>query len=169
MGIRADFYVGRGADAEWLGSVAWDGYPGSPGLHQVLASTDERDFRLLVGDLIAERSDGTFPEHGWPWPWADSHTTDWAYTIDDGTVYVSSFGQPWVAVDEYLGWDEASQDAYRNDRMPDDQKPVFPDMRGIQNATLGPRSGVTVVGDTPEDVDVIDDKREQDERRGEDA
>jgi hypothetical protein len=27
MGTRADFYVGRGPDAEWLGSVAMDGYP----------------------------------------------------------------------------------------------------------------------------------------------
>jgi hypothetical protein len=27
MGTRADFYVGRGKDAEWLGSVAFDGYP----------------------------------------------------------------------------------------------------------------------------------------------
>jgi len=26
MGTRADFYVGMGKDAEWLGSVAWDGY-----------------------------------------------------------------------------------------------------------------------------------------------
>jgi hypothetical protein len=28
MGTRADFYIGRGTEAEWLGSVAWDGYPG---------------------------------------------------------------------------------------------------------------------------------------------
>lgn len=27
MGTRADFYVGRGKDAEWIGSVAFDGYP----------------------------------------------------------------------------------------------------------------------------------------------
>jgi hypothetical protein len=27
MGTRADFYVGRGGQAEWLGSIAWDGYP----------------------------------------------------------------------------------------------------------------------------------------------
>ena len=27
MGTRADFYVGRGESAEWLGSVAWDGNP----------------------------------------------------------------------------------------------------------------------------------------------
>jgi hypothetical protein len=27
MGTRADFYVGRGETAEYLGSIAWDGYP----------------------------------------------------------------------------------------------------------------------------------------------
>ena len=26
MGSRADFYIGEGTEAEWLGSVAWDGY-----------------------------------------------------------------------------------------------------------------------------------------------
>lgn len=29
MGTRADFYVGRGEQAEWLGSIAWDGNPGA--------------------------------------------------------------------------------------------------------------------------------------------
>lgn len=27
MGTRADFYVGKGPNAEWLGSTAMDGYP----------------------------------------------------------------------------------------------------------------------------------------------
>lgn len=27
MGTIADFYVGRGPKAEWIGSIAWDGYP----------------------------------------------------------------------------------------------------------------------------------------------
>ena len=27
MDERADFYVGRGEDAEWLGSITWNGYP----------------------------------------------------------------------------------------------------------------------------------------------
>jgi hypothetical protein len=27
MGTRADFYVGRGPNAEWIGSIAFDGYP----------------------------------------------------------------------------------------------------------------------------------------------
>ena len=27
MGTRADFYVGKGKDSEWLGSIAWDWYP----------------------------------------------------------------------------------------------------------------------------------------------
>jgi len=27
MGTRADFYVGIGPEAEWVGSIAYDGYP----------------------------------------------------------------------------------------------------------------------------------------------
>jgi hypothetical protein len=27
MGTRADFYIGCGRDSEWIGSIAWDGYP----------------------------------------------------------------------------------------------------------------------------------------------
>ncbi len=27
MGTRADFYTGRGQTAQWLGSIAWGGYP----------------------------------------------------------------------------------------------------------------------------------------------
>ena len=40
MGTRADFYIGRGATAEWIGSIAWDGYPdGIPA--PILEATDD--------------------------------------------------------------------------------------------------------------------------------
>jgi hypothetical protein len=63
MGTRADFYVGRGADMEWLGSIAWDGYP--PGIRGgVLAATSEADFRALLSAFLAPREDVTLPNDG---------------------------------------------------------------------------------------------------------
>jgi len=59
MGTRADFYVGRGETAEWVGSVAWDGYPNEPwGIGRttdLFTATTEADFRrhgYLEGDEI---------------------------------------------------------------------------------------------------------------------
>lgn len=147
MGTRADFYVGRGKDAEWLGSVAMDGYPTGlicdresaafqPGDVPILTATTEADYRKAVADLIAFKRHGTKPEQGWPWPWETSKTTDYAYAFDGGTVYASSFGGPWwVATDEQPEEeDETGAPA------------EFPDMSSRKNVTMGPRSGLIVFG-----------------------
>src|ERR1700690_1971601 len=94
MGTRADFYVGRGKDAEWLGSIAWDGYP--DGIDApLLAATTESRFRDEFSKFLAPREDKTLPEHGWPWPWETSSTTDYAYCFDTVGVYASCFGGNW--------------------------------------------------------------------------
>ena len=133
MGTRADFYVGRGKDAEWLGSIAWDGYPGGLEAPQLLAATGEPHFREEVASLLAKRDDGTVPGDGWPWPWKDSQTTDYAYAFDDGKVWASGFGRDWLAADG---------------PEPDDgdlpKTAIFPDMTAKQNVTLGKRSGVII-------------------------
>lgn len=42
MGTRADFYVRKDSQMEYLGSIAWDGYPS--GIDEaVLRSTDEKE------------------------------------------------------------------------------------------------------------------------------
>lgn len=52
MGTRADFYVGRGVDAQWLGSIAYDGYPdGTPEL-AIVAVTEEA-FRAKVEHVLS--------------------------------------------------------------------------------------------------------------------
>src|SRR5258708_6288653 len=126
MGTRADFYVGRGPEAEWLGSIAWDGNPGSIGSDGsiVLAAT-EADYRRQGAAFPASRDDATLPEQGWPWPWDDSRTTDYAYAFDGGMVWSSCFGHEWFRVDptaEYFGepTDESERDIPKN--------AVFPDM-----------------------------------------
>ncbi len=95
MGTRADFYVGEGKDAEWIGSVAWDGYEwgeldGEP--NPIADAKTEEEYRKAVSEMFAERDDATTPEMGWPWPWEDSCTTDCAYCFVGGAFKAFSWG-----------------------------------------------------------------------------
>jgi hypothetical protein len=130
MGTRADFYIGRGKDARWLGSIAWDGDPRNM---RFLGATTENEFMLSIVALSL-RKDWTKPEDGWPWPWKDSGATDFAYAWDDG-VHIAAYGCGWYTPDRYLGLDR--------EEMP----PVwdFPDMTSVQNVTFGPRSGILLL------------------------
>jgi hypothetical protein len=131
MGTRADFYVGRGRNAEWLGSIAYDGRDSVPG--GIVKAKSENKFRRKVAKFLAKRDDATFPEQGWPWPWNDSGTTDTAYAFDDGHVY-------WKT---HAGWRDVG--VYPTDAEPR-VRLEWPDMSSRKNVTLGPRSGVIVVG-----------------------
>lgn len=90
MGTRADFYVGKGKAAEWIGSVAYDGYPDGIG-KSVLTAVDEQQYRQAVLSFLEGEEAATLPEMGWPWPWEDSNTTDYAYAFDQGKVHGYSF------------------------------------------------------------------------------
>jgi hypothetical protein len=130
MGTRADFYIGRGKQAEWLGSIAWDGYP--EGIdNPVKNATTAAEFREAVITLLAGRDDATVPDMGWPWPWEDSRTTDFAYAFDEGKVYAAHFGH---------GWFNPFQP-----HIPDSRECDFPDMKDKKKVTLGPRSGLIVL------------------------
>lgn len=145
MGTRADFYAGV-VKGEWLGSIAWDGYPSGLPDTIKLAPTEDA-YREAVGVFLASRDDATLPAMGWPWPWNDSATTDYAYAFvagengePHGTVMASYFGNAWIFVPrEGDGpWDE----------WPTDPKPIFPDMSTRKRVTLGRRSGVVVMRST---------------------
>lgn len=131
MGTRADFYVGRGKDAEWLGSIAWDGYT----IPDSIRRAKERGaYRKAVKRFLQGRKDATFPKDGWPWPWDDSGTTDYAYAFDKTRTYASVFGGPW--------WSAKSE---RKDD-PKGPKAEFPDMSSKKNVQFGgQRSGLIVV------------------------
>jgi hypothetical protein len=135
MGTRADFYVGRGEDAEWIGSIAWDGYPQAID-DSVKNATDEAGFRGAVETFMRGREDATKPEMGWPWPWDTSHTTDYAYAFDGGAVHASSFGSEWF--DPKRDEDEEHEELAS-------KAAVFPNMASRKRMTLGARSGVIVV------------------------
>jgi hypothetical protein len=128
MGTRADFYVGRGPEAEWLGSITWDGYPA--GIDDpVFYPTTEHEYRTAVTNFLAARDDVTLPTEPWPWPWENSGTTDYAYAYDNGKVFASSFGHAWFEVDpnaECYGEPEDRED---------EGKMTFPDMSSRMGST----------------------------------
>ncbi len=142
MGTRADFYVGKDPKTmEWLGSIAWDGYPDAGGLSEVFEDMPEEDYRARVKKLLAGRDDGTTPDQGWPWPWEDSRTTDFAYTWADTVVHVSGYGRAWVSVKKFLLLDDDAQEEY----MDGFKEAEFPNMKDVQNVDLGKRSGLVIV------------------------
>lgn len=159
MGTRADFYVGRGEQIEWIGSKAWDGYPWDGGVASWLGQpTTEEAYRAIVASTFAT-CDATLPHQGWPWPWSTSQTTDYTYTWDNG-VYVSD-GRFWLPLTDVL--------AVEKQVMEDDYNPwplgtpaVFPDMsanaRYPQQVTLGRRSGLFAFTREPDGhLSLIDD------------
>ena len=159
MGTRADYYIGRGKDAKWLCSTAWDGDPDGMSDDLLDATTED----AFIGALAAHcetRNDVTVPADGWPWPWEDSNTTDYAYALDEDQVWVSCFGRGWATTEawrEYrkliLAWNKRYRE--RDNEDPEDPRPtepgteektcIFPNMEEIQNVTFGPRSGVVVL------------------------
>ena len=174
MGTRADFYLGRGKNATWLGSIAWDGYPdGIP--DNVLNAKDESFYLSELKRFFKTRNDLTLPDEGWPWPWDDSRTTDYAYAFDSGQVYIACYGYKWVTTDaqrlyksrysdfvkaykfwssEHSWWertgegDEPIEPTEPEDPLDHDEedKLEFPDMRDRKNVQLGDKSGLFFIG-----------------------
>jgi hypothetical protein len=135
MGSRADFYIGTGEQAEWLGSVAWDGYEWREQPDCVLSkASTESEFRTAVSDALSARDDATLPADGWPWPWDDSNTTDYSYVFNDGKVTAYCFGRLCIKNDE---GEESTED---------DKTADFPNMSARKNVQWGKKSGVMLLG-----------------------
>jgi hypothetical protein len=102
MGTRAAFFIGDFRDPEkreWLGCIAWDGYPaGVPGIVQ---AKSEADFRQAVADL-SNRNDFAPPTGPFPFPWEnDLCLTDCTYTWHDGEVW-TEFDRRFVPLERAL-------------------------------------------------------------------
>ena len=138
MGTRADFYAGTDPETmEWLGSIAWDGYDDDIP-ESILDATSEADYRAAVAAELAGRRDGTTPADGWPWPWADSRTTDYSYSWDP-------IAQRCMASDWGTEW------RIPRTKQPDEDRAEmrWPDMSSRKAVTLGERSGLIVVRGKP--------------------
>jgi hypothetical protein len=123
--------------------VVGHGYPeGIDGA--VLAATDEAGYRAAVAAFFAGRRDVTLPEHGWPWPWADSCTTDFAYAFD-GNVWACCFGHGWYNPSIERS-DEEKEGYYDRPKLE-----TFPDMKArAAVAALGSdQSGIMVFRAVP--------------------
>lgn len=149
MGTRADFYVGAGPDAEWLGSIAYDGYridemearhatkdADCAACWAIKNAKSEQDFREAVADLLGQNDDATMPDQGWPWPWETSDTTDYAYCFDGGRVRTFCFGS------ELLGEHRKNSEEERKTGPGIE----FPNMKDRMNTTYGKRSGLLILG-----------------------
>jgi hypothetical protein len=80
------------------------------------------------------RKDFTLPSDGWPWPWDDSHTTDYAYAFFADEVWGSGFGHAWFKASEVEPEDHG------------DAKPtIFPNMKERAKITFGDRSGLIIL------------------------
>jgi hypothetical protein len=134
MGTRADFYVGKGAGAEWIGSITYDGDPdGSPGC--CLGAKSEAEWRERVAAMLADLKPNvrTCPSEGWPWPWDDSRMTDYAYTFDQGQAWISSGYHAWFAFGEEEDFDSPPE--------------RFPNMRARRNDDIVlAKSGLIILG-----------------------
>lgn len=124
MPTRADFYVGEGPDAEWIGSCAFDGQPVELP-KAVLRATSADEYREAVVRNLLERPDGIFPDDGWPWTWNDSYITDYVYSWRHGALWGQSTGE-WFLVDRFSATFGETDDGVRQPVR--DGRPNFPCM-----------------------------------------
>lgn len=140
MGTRADFFVGIGPEAEWIGSTSYDGGPRDWGSTPLAARTED-EFRAAVEEMLSDRQAlVTRPSEGWPWPWNDFRTSDYAYAWDParGTAVASS-GRAWVTSAQM----EADRDCiYRGERLRDDE---VPDMSKFPKGDVLGKSGLMLL------------------------
>lgn len=106
MGTRASFFIGDPQDMdgrEWLGCIAWDGYPdGDCAVLALATSADE--FRAAVAALAASRDDFCDPaKHGFPFPWEDDlFLTDYTYAFFGGAVQCTCFHSGFAPMAAFL-------------------------------------------------------------------
>jgi len=95
MGSKADFYIGTGQDAKWIGAVEQDGYPDAIPAG-ILIQVNEIMFEELVVDFLQSKRPRSFiSSEGdkWPWLWADSSLTDYTYMFFNSKVHMGFFGK----------------------------------------------------------------------------
>lgn len=102
-----DFYLGRGPDAEWLGSVHLTS-SAHDGLDEIERARSQGGFRTLVDFFlhaaeVDEAGEVTHAGREWPWPWPTSHGTDYVYAFDEGVVWTALRGNRWsVRAGDYV-------------------------------------------------------------------
>lgn len=93
---RADFYVGTGPNARYLGSVFNDG--GDIPASVKRARTPEK-FEKAVARLIKKENGYTT----WQWGWETSQATDFSYWLENEKLYVVRFGKGEKVIEKKRG------------------------------------------------------------------
>lgn len=136
MGTKADFYIRKDKQMQWLASIGWDGHPESID-NPVLKATTEEEFKNQITEFIKDRDDYTLPESGWPWPWNDSRTTDYSYIFENGKVMASCFGN--TLFDPLISNEEDEEEDCKK------LENYFPNMKDKMNVAYGKNSGLIVI------------------------
>lgn len=91
---KADFYVGMGRDADWIGSISRCG-----SVYEISTPILLQVNRVMYEELVIEYikfCEGLVANHicQWPWQWPDSQMTDYSYFFlpEFEKVYVSIGG-----------------------------------------------------------------------------
>ena len=93
---RADFYVGTGPTARYLGSVFNDGATIPNSIKR--ARTSEVFEKFVLKSI--KKVNGTTQ---WPWPWETSVTTDFSYWLENEKLYVLEFGKGVKVIEKKRG------------------------------------------------------------------
>jgi hypothetical protein len=102
--MRADFYIGLGAEAEWLGSMGDGGHPSEvTSVHDLFNLNGDVDdytedtFRQMVESILDDTPDYVLVSRAstggwWPWGYDTSVGTPFAYAWNNGCIHVFENG-----------------------------------------------------------------------------
>ena len=144
---RADFYVGLGPTAKYLGSITSNAEPENIPFSVKRARTPEA-FEAAVRKLI-RKTDGALV---WPWPYATSHDTDYTYLMSDGQLHIVRFGLGFRVMNGHRGRPRKVVETYFLPRQNVDPNGVM----FMKDAT----QGITVEVEDPFDSSFADENEE---------
>lgn len=103
--MRADFYVGLGENARWLGSIADGGHPAVMTAQHDLFNLDgnesdyaETTFVGMAESIVNDAHDAGVPVRWaalgaeWPWDYDTSVGTQYTYAWNNGCIHVFEYG-----------------------------------------------------------------------------
>jgi hypothetical protein len=123
-----DYYVGRGEDAEYLGTERARATSISLPHWSLFCSLDKEDFtEESYRAVVAQQLDSASTVGGteWPHPHRSSDETGWTYCYDKGSVYVYRYGvemQVWRCNAER--WVKDGPESYSRESRPVNRFPI---------------------------------------------
>jgi hypothetical protein len=115
MSSKADFYIKRGNELEWQGSIMWGGNERSIPT-SITQSCSELEFTMALTYFLDGKKDAVRPPTRWPWHWHSSKMTDYAYIMipEKGAVYISNFNSPTYTIYQFRDFQKRNKSAKIN-------------------------------------------------------